>query len=173
MTTETILLLVFVGVTAIALIAQAIAIYSAARTVERVVEDVEKRARVLEAEAHQIIDQLKELSESLTPVARVVDRITKTADEATQMFDERRRNIDELVRELVEVGRKQAAKVDAVVTDTVTKFEETTRIIQHDIVRPVAEISSFLKAVKSGLDYLFSRKNNEPSWEESSLYPTD
>lgn len=173
MTIETILLLVFVGVTAIALIAQAIAIYSAARTVERVVEDVEKRARVLEAEAHEIVDQLKELSESLTPMARIADRVTRTADETTQMFDERRRDVDELVREIVEVGRKQAAKVDTVVTDTVAKFEETTRIIQHDIVRPVAEISSFLKAVRSGLDYLFSRRNNEPSWEKSSLYPTD
>lgn len=173
MTIETILLLVFVGVTAVALIAQAIAIYSTARTVERVVKDVEKRARVLEAEAHDIVGQLKELSESLKPLARISDRVTGTAEEVSLMFDERRRDVDDLVREIVEVGRKQALKVDEVVTDTVAKFEETTRIIQHDIVRPVAEISSFLKAVRSGIDYLFSRKASEPSWKESTLYHSE
>jgi hypothetical protein len=85
------------------------------------------------------------------------------------MFDGRVRDVNALLETLTQVGSKQAEKVDEVVTDTVVKFEQVTEVIQRDIVRPVVEIASLLKGVRSGLEYLFSR---EPLRSDED-YPDD
>jgi hypothetical protein len=88
------------------------------------------------------------------------------------MFGGRVRDIDQLVGRLIEVGSIQAEKVDAVVSDTVGKFEETTAVVQQDIVRPVVEISSIVKGLKTGLEYLLSKKKTGPdeSYPEDELF---
>ena len=86
------------------------------------------------------------------------------------MFEARARQVDQLVEKLVDVGSKQADKVEEVVNDTVEKFEETTSIIQEDILRPVVEISSLIKGLRTGFDYLFAGKEKRAAAEK---YPEE
>jgi len=77
------------------------------------------------------------------------------------MFQERTADVDELISKLVDLGGQQAEKIDEVVSDTVTKFEQTTELIQQDILKPVVEISSLIKGLRQGLEYLFGRGKKE------------
>ena len=49
--------------------------------------------------------------------------------------------------------------------DTVQKFEQTTEMIQEDVLKPAVEIASFLKGLRAGLTYLFNKKTSVPPTE--------
>ena len=59
--------------------------------------------------------------------------------------------VDGLVKEVIRLGHEQAQRVDGLVTDTVEKFEQTSEVIQKDVLRPILEIGSFFKG--SSRDY--------------------
>ena len=163
------LLIIFAFVIMLSMAFQAFFFWRLADSSKRLVERLERVSSELETEAGDIVDQLRGIVASFEHLRHVSEGIEGRANEINQMFGERVQDIDQLVGKLVEVGSKQADKVDCVITDTVEKFEETTAVIQQDIVRPVVEIASLVKGLKTGLEYLFSKKQISP--EEN--YPED
>ena len=69
--------------------------------------------------------------------------------------------VDGLVKEMIRLGHEQAQRVDGLVTDTVEKFEQTSEVIQKDVVRPILEIGSFFKGIQSGLSFLLGRREKK------------
>jgi len=67
----------------------------------------------------------------------------------------------------------QASKLDFVVTDTVQKFEQTTAGIQRDVLVPAMEIASLIKGIRTGFDYLFSKKRDKREKEEAGAFSQD
>ncbi len=154
-----VLLIIIVSVSGVALVLQGIAVWQASREVREAVRRLNQRSESLEKEAKQVLEQMKGFSSSLDILGKVSGNLGRHVEEISELFAVRTREIDQLVVELTEVARKQAANVDEVVSDTVKKFEDTTHVIQQDVLRPAVEVSSFLKGVKTGLGYLFSKKN--------------
>ncbi len=159
MPTET-LLIVFVAVTAAALVLQSVTAWRTMRTAGDLAQRVSRASDVLEKDAREIMAQLQKTAEGLEHLQRVLENLANRAGEAGTMLEKRAADLDRLGQLLVEVGNRQAAKLDEVVSDTVAKFEETTAVIQQDILRPVVEISSVIKGLRTGIDYLFSRRSN-------------
>jgi methyl-accepting chemotaxis protein len=152
------------------MVLQAIFIWKTTQTAQDFIDKMSAISKDLEAESREVLGQLETFNESLGSLRRIVDDAGGKAEEINVMFDARARQVDQLVEKLVTVGSKQADKVDEVVTDTVTKFEETTGIIQEDILRPLVEISSLVKGFRTGFDYLFAGKRKDSSSEK---YPED
>ena len=172
MTTET-LLYIFAGVIAAAMLLQAVSIWRAYRAVQDLAGHVQSKVDHLEVQTQRVMAQINEVATGLEPLAALSKDIQQQVDALQQRFDQRTQDIDSLVEELLMVGRKQAVKVDQVVSDTVDKFEETTSVIQQDILRPVIEISSFVKGLRTGFDYLFSRRETRPvaeSYPEEEMF---
>ncbi len=162
------LLLVFVGVAALAFVLQSVSIWLASRAVRKTVESVREQTAFLETEIKSLTEKLGEVTENLKPVAGLANEFNSNARSAMDLFRERSEDIDQLIQELVQVGREQASKVDYIVTDTVEKFEQTTDVIQERVVNPAIEISSFLKGIRSGLDYFFAKKPDPGDGESFS-----
>lgn len=162
------LLLVFVGVTALALTIQALSVWKYTRYLHRLSERLERRSQELEGEVRQVVQRFEQLADDFQPLTRVAEKVSLTVEELNQMVHDRARDLDAFVAEVMDLGRQQAEKVDFVVSDTVQKFQQTTEIIQKDLLRPALEISSFLKGIQSGLDYLLSKKPPRPAREEYS-----
>jgi len=156
----------------VAILAQAIVFWRLAQSTKQLMERLEKVSNEVETEAREMIDQLRGIVESFEHLRTISENVESRANELNQMFGERVHDIDQLVGSLIEVGSRQAEKVDAVISDTVEKFEETTEVIQQDIVRPVVEISSLVKGLKTGLEYLFSKKQirSEKNYPEDELF---
>ena len=152
------LLLIFVGVAAFAFVLQSVSIWLASRAVRKTIESVQEQTAFLETEVQLLTEKLGDVTEHLKPVAGLADEFNSNARAVMDLFRERSEDIDQLIQELVQVGREQASKVDYIVTDTVEKFEQTTDVIQERVVNPAIEISSFLKGIRSGLDYFFAKK---------------
>jgi phosphoenolpyruvate synthase/pyruvate phosphate dikinase len=84
--------------------------------------------------------------------------ISRNLVEISNMLRDRASNADQVAAELLDKSRTQIARVDNMVTDLVEKVETTTTAVQKGVLVPVAEISAVVKGVRSGLEFLFSRR---------------
>lgn len=156
------LLLVFVGISAVALVLQSLSMWQAARSIAKTVQRLEQETKELQGDAHELIKRAQGIVESMAPLGRIAESLKANMDLISQMVKERAQDLDQFVQEMTEMGREQAAKVNYVVTETVEKFEQTTEMIHQDVLKPALEISSFLKGIKAGLYYLFNKKTPPP-----------
>jgi len=166
------LLIVFAVVITVSMAFQAFFFWRLADSTRNLMDRLNGISDGLESDGKEILGQLRGIVASLDHLRHVSEGVESTAGEINQMFGARVRDIDQLVGRLIEVGSIQAEKVDAVISDTVGKFEETTAVVQQDIVRPVVEISSIVKGLKTGLEYLLSKKKIGPdeSYPEDELF---
>ncbi|UCF36511.1 MAG: DUF948 domain-containing protein [Acidobacteriota bacterium] len=158
--TVDILLIIFVGVTAISFLVQAVFIWRTMKSAKSLVDSVSKSTADIEGDVRQVVGQLQEVTIGLEHVRRSFEEIGDRAVVVNEMFDARAKDVDHLMQKLVDVGTRQADRIDEVVADTVSKFEQTTGMIQSDILRPVVEIASLIRGLKTGVDYLFSRRQS-------------
>ncbi len=164
------LLIILVGVIALSLVLQGLFIWKTTRTAQGFLEKTSAVTKDLEQDTREILSRLQSFDEGLSSLEQIFKNIGENAEEINTMFEARARQVDQLVERLVEVGSEQAVKVEEVVNDTVEKFEETTSIIQEDILRPVVEISSLIKGLRTGFDYLFAGKKKGDADEK---YPEE
>lgn len=154
------LLVILVGVTAVSIILQAVFIRRTLSSTTHALARLSSISTALEKDAREVLNQLQDVVAGLDHLRTVFDRLGERTEQVGRMFETRARDVDQLVDTLVQVGTRQAEKVDEVVTDTVVKFEQTTELIQRDILKPVVEISSIIRGLRTGLDYLFSGKSS-------------
>lgn len=141
----------------IALLAQVIVLGLTARDVRSLSRRIEARTRKLEADVRDLTDNMHEITENIKPLSELSDELGANVEEVSGLIQQRSRDFDAFADQILKVGREQASKIDYVVTDTVQKFEQTTEVIQRDILRPAREISAIVKGLRTGLNYLFSR----------------
>lgn len=154
-----ILLVIFVAVTAAALVLQSVTVWRTMRSAGDLVDRVSKASDSLEKDAREIMSELQKTAAGLENIQNVLDSLAARADQAGTILEQRTSDLDRLVTVLVDVGGRQAEKIDAVVSDTVAKFEQTTAIIQQDVLKPVVEISAAVKGLRTGIDFLFSKRS--------------
>jgi GTPase len=76
------------------------------------------------------------------------------------MLRDRTNQVDRVVAEVVERTRLQIIRVDQVVSDLIQKVESTAEAIQRQIIAPIREVSAVVKGVRTGLEFLFSRRRS-------------
>ena len=155
------LLILFVGVTALSMTLQALSVWRAARTVRKMAEELQQETRRLEAAVDSVSTKLTQVSESLEPVRQLGNEFNDNVRFVMDAFRRTTEEVDGLVTEVIRLGREQAQRVDGLVTDTVEKFEQTSEVIQKDVLRPILEIGSFFKGIQSGLSFLLGRRKKK------------
>ncbi|MDA2939068.1 hypothetical protein MYX75_12505 [Acidobacteria bacterium AH-259-A15] len=164
------LLFVIVAISAVALVVQSLSMWKASRSIREKVGKLERRSVELEEDLRRLMTRIEGVVKSVEPLGRMAENVKANVDLISQMVKGRVQDFDQFGKEMLELGRDQASKFDYVVTDTVRKFEQTTELIQKDILRPAVEISSFFKGIKAGLSYLFNKK---ASTRPTESYPEE
>ena len=167
------LLVIFVGFSAVAVVLQALSMWRAARVASHLLDNLEQRSKNLEENVQDLMLRVDGLVQSMEPLGTIAEDLKASVDSISEMAADRARDLDKFGQEMLELTREQASKVDYAVTDTVQKFEQTTDLIQKDIIRPAVEVSSFFKGIKAGLSYLFNKKSTSPpaeSYPEEELF---
>lgn len=163
-----------VAVTALAFIIQCMSFWRTSRILRAGMQGLEKRSRVVERDIHEIVVEVKDITEGLRPLGHLAEELNTTVKNLSELVQRRGEQVDGFVEEMIQLGRDQASKIDYVVTDTVQKFEQTTELIQKDVLGPAVEVSSFVRSVKNGLEYLFSRREkrsrNKQGYPEEELF---
>jgi hypothetical protein len=116
--------------------------------IESVRSDVKQRLDPLTQSALEIVNNSRE------PL-RI---ISANLAEISTMLRNRTSDADRVAAELLDKSRSQIVRVDRMVSELVEKVETTADAVQKGVIGPIQEVSAVVKGVRSGLEFLFSRR---------------
>ncbi len=131
----------------------------ARKTQKKALEIVED----LRTRAIPILNSATTILNDTTPKLKV---ITSNAAEASYTLRYQAEHLSAIVDEVAERARKQAARVDGMVTEGINGVVEVTESVQQGVMIPVRQIQSILTGVRVGLDVLLGRGRPGPAHDE-------
>jgi hypothetical protein len=153
-TTE-ILLAVFTGLTALALLIQGIALVA----IPRRVRDLTARLDALSTKLTKQVDSLAVQAENLLSVvkstAEKVHVVQENVAAITAVVHHRVVEVDAFLDEATDVARLQMARFQDIIETTAHRIDETIDTLQNAIVVPITEVHAIIRGIRSGLDVLF------------------
>jgi len=113
------------------------------------------------ADVKQRLDPLTQnVNELLSGSREPVRNITANLAEISRIMRDRTTHVDGVVADLVDKSRLQIVRVDQMVSDLVARVETTADTVQRNVLVPLNEVSAVIKGVRSGLEFLFSRRRS-------------
>jgi len=116
--------------------------------IETVRSDVKQRIDPLAQSVLEIVNNSRE----------PLQTISANLAEISTMLRNRTANADQVAAELLDKSRTQIIRVDKMVSELVEKVETTADAVQKGVLGPISEVSAVVKGVRSGLEFLFSRR---------------
>jgi ABC-type transporter Mla subunit MlaD len=116
--------------------------------IESVRSDVKQRLDPLTQSALEIVNNSRE------PLRIIIANLA----EISQILRDRTSDADQVAAELLDKSRAQIVRVDQMVSELVEKVETTANAVQKGVLGPIQEVSAVVKGVRSGLEFLFSRR---------------
>lgn len=158
------LLMIFVGLVALAMVVQAIALVlmaiGAAKARKRAMAIVEE----VREKAMPAIDSTQEFIRSYAPkMMTLAENLVETSNVVRSKVAE----FDATLSDVNNKTRAQAARVDGIVTSVLTGTAEVVQAIQHGIRVPVREFTGIMNGLKAGLDVLVGRTKGFGSYSRT------
>jgi archaellum component FlaC len=157
------LLMVFIGVSSLAIIIQAAILAAMYATTKKTAEQVEKLATEVRTKALPAIESVQSM---ITDNRPRVEEIIENLAAATTTARSQLVRIDATLNDVLDRTRLQVIRADELATSTMDKIEETTDIVQHTIITPVRRINAVVSALSTGMGMFVagrrSRKNGTP-----------
>ncbi len=148
------LLMIFVGMVAVAMIAQALALIimaiGAAKARKRGLEIAEE----LRMKVMPILDTTHSVIHDTAPKVKI---ITENLVETSHVVRNKARDFDVTASDLNMRTRAQAARVDGMVTSVLNTTAEISETLQRAVKIPVREFAGLMNGFKAGLDVLVGR----------------
>src|SRR5438445_2521788 len=149
------LLIVFIVVTALAVVVQAgilagmyFAMRKTSAKVESLAEEVKTKILPTAELAHSMMIELRPKIET------VADNVSVS----TTMMRTQLERIDATLTDIVDRTRLQVIRADEFVNNTMDKLEETREVVQRTVVSPVRYISGIAHGVSAGVEAFFGRR---------------
>jgi methyl-accepting chemotaxis protein len=154
------LLLIFIAVTAAAVLLQAgilagmyFAMRKTSAKVESLADEVKTKVLPTAELAHSMMSELR------PKIATVVDNVSVS----TTMLRTQMERVDATLTDIVDRTRLQVIRADEFVNSTMDKLEETREVMQRTVVSPVKQLSGLMHGVSAGFEALFSRRRQRNS----------
>jgi hypothetical protein len=148
------LLMIFVGMVAIAMVVQAIAVIvlavGAAKASKRGLEIAEE----LRAKVSPLIDTTHGVIQDSAPKVKI---ITENLVETSHVVRSKAQEFDLTANDLNMRTRAQAARVDGMVTSVLNTTADISETLQRAVKVPVREFAGLVNGFKAGLDVLVGR----------------
>lgn len=168
MTQETFNILVAAGVflAALGLIIQALAAYATYRAVKALQEKVEpvipRVHETLDTTSQMLAQATRTFEETrhhLTEISTKTNEILGLANNQLEAFNEVREDVTHRVR-------AQAERIELVLDDTLSRFQNVTHTVHRGVMAPAREVSGVMAGIKAGLQSL--RRGSRPSVAEAT-----
>ena len=155
------LLTVFIGITTISFVAQAIAMFRTAKAVKEIKERVDAlmpKAEKMIHNAEAILPKAEKLIQSaesiITDSRAQIAEITGRANDILTLTQTQLIRVDDLVADASERAKLQMDRAEAVMEDTITRVGNTVSTVQGNILRPIREISGVAAGLKAAVGHL-------------------
>jgi hypothetical protein len=151
------LLMVFIGVTALAVLIQAgmlTGMYLALRKNSAQVEALTSEVRV---KALPLVEQVQSMLGELRPR---IETVMGNASESSTLVRAQIQRIDATLNDVLDRTRLQVIRADELMTRTFDQVEDTTETVHRAVVSPVRQLSGLVAGVTAGLDFLMGARRN-------------
>ena len=153
-------LIVFVALTALAILLQAgilarmfFTMRKTSAKVESLAEEVKTKVLPTAELAHSMMVELRPKIET------VADNVSVS----TTMLRTQMERIDATLTDIVDRTRLQVIRADEFVNSTMDKLEETREAVQRTVVSPVRHLTGIMHGVGAGFEAFFSRRRGRSS----------
>ena len=144
-------MLAFVIVAAVAIVLQTLILYALYKMMSQTTQRMENLAGRLESQTTPVLATAHAILDDAKPK---IAEITSNLAESTAAVREQVTTMAQATGEIVDRARMQAARLDELVSNTVSKIEVTTDFVQHSVITPVRRIHAIAQAVSAGLSFL-------------------
>jgi hypothetical protein len=151
---------IFVGMTALAFVLQAIALLGIFLQIRKTAKRADEIASDLHSRLNPILARLQVSLEDLTP------RITSIASDAAEMSRLARsqaQKLDRIITETLEILREQLIHLDQILTGAVEKVEEAGARLRETVWGPVEKASAVIRGIQAGIAFLRSSQRRKPA----------
>jgi hypothetical protein len=148
------LLMIFVGMVAIAMVVQAIAVIVLAVGAAKASKKGLEIAEELRTKISPLIDTTHGVIQDSAPKVKI---ITENLVETSHLVRSKAQEFDVTASELNMRTRAQAARVDGMVTSVLNTTADISETLQRAVKVPVREIAGLVNGFKAGLDVLVGR----------------
>lgn len=150
-----ILMTVFVAIAAAALAMQAGMLYGIYRSSRAMQEHVNRLAPKIEV----VVDASRTTIEESR--ARIAEISTKTS-EILDLTHRQLATVEELLEDAAGRARVQMDRAEMVVDDAMARIQETVKLVNKGVVKPIREINSVAAGIRAALQYMMRRGRPSP-----------
>jgi len=154
------LLIIFVGMVAIAMMIQAIAVVVVAVGARKASKQLLSIAEEVKSKTLPAIDKTRDVLHDLHPKVRV---LTDNLVETSHIVRSKAQELDSTITEVNERARAQTARVDDMVSSVLDTTSGIASTIQKGVQVPVREFHGLMNGLRAGIDVLVGGKGNHSS----------
>lgn len=160
MQTQDILLTIFTGILAVAVLFQTLIFFGIFKAIRRLSDkmdglskDVLKNVEIVTEKTSETLTTIRDISNGFMPVKdKVVD--------AAEVLHTRVLKIDEFLEETTSAARSEVLEIKAKLESASERLDQMLEDMRRCILVPVNEISAIARGVRAGFDLLFRRRRN-------------
>ena len=142
------LLMVFIGISALAIVIQAAILAALYATTKKTSAKMEELAVEIRSKALPAVESVQTLIvDNRGRIEEIVDNLTVASSTARSQLQ----RIDATLNDVLDRTRLQVMRVDDLTTSTLDRVEATTEVLQHSVVGPVRKLNGVLSGLSTGL----------------------
>lgn len=145
----------FVGVTAGAVVLQALILVALYLAVRKTSARIESLADEVRTKALPTIEQANTLMTDLRPK---IETVTANLTDTSNTVKAQLTRIDATVGDVLDRTRLQVIRADELLTRTMDRVEETTDMVHRTVVSPVRQVSGLIRGLSAGVEYFFGQR---------------
>jgi methyl-accepting chemotaxis protein len=160
MQTQEIILLVFTGILAFAVLLQSLLFYGIYRAIRQMSgqidglsKDLLRNIAIISSKVDEGVETIKQMGQGLKPIKE------KLAS-ATDIIHRRVTDLDAFLAETTDSARLEFLRIRDKVQSASDRAEEILEMLHDSILLPVHEINAVARGIKTGIDVLFRRRRN-------------
>ena len=151
-----ILLIVFIVVTAVAVVIQAGILIGMFVAIKKSTARMEALAAQMQSRALPLMEATQNL---ITECRPKLDLLVNNVSEISSTAKSEVERLQPVLQEAVQRARVQAARVDEIMTTTLDRVENAGDVVSETVSRPVKRATGLVYAVATGMATLFGRGN--------------
>jgi hypothetical protein len=155
-------LLFLVVVIAALLLLQTIAVVALVFAMRRMSHQITSLMGSMEEATRNAGPVLRAAREMIVESKEKLVLVSQNLVEVSELTKQQVTRVDGVMSDVEDRLRLQVIRLDQLVSNTMARVEETTELVQNNIVKPVREVSAILSGVRTGLEFLLHRNRSRP-----------
>ncbi len=166
------LLVVFVGIVAVALLLQSLAFWGMHKSLQNLSNRLERTAASFLKTTESASHDVGELIQIVKVLAEKLRAIEESLSSTTDIVQKRVVQLDGFLEETTDAARLQVARIQEAIDSASRRVEDTFSILHHRVLAPVNEVSAIITGIKVGLDVLTGRRRRpvNPSRQDEEMF---